>query len=373
MGENRGSRFLRGMSCTLVAKHVAFCCWVVLLRAFVFSCSTCSVSAATNTQRVGPALGWQTNGLETVLIRGGTFTMGTKIRNKQDSKYHADEAPLRVTLRTFRIAKYPVTAGQMCAFLNSPEARAHKAGDLYLHKDMTAVGSSTRLKYSTITVVDGRYVPRPKAAQAPANLVTWKGAVLFAKWLSGKTGKSCRLPSEAEWEFAARGEEGRKYPWADEDMVVPFTRDIGDRFDDAKAYNSRELAERQRTNLPMWPTTPVGTHPDNATPEGVMDMCAYLIGEWCVNKYIAKLSPQQATNAVADLLDLQAHRVVRGGYKRAGAQRNQHDGLLSFFFSSRGPHGGVAWTRLHAHPLNAPKHAAWYGFRVVEEITKQNR
>jgi len=313
------------------------------------------------------------NGLDTVLISGGTFTMGTNIKKKGDSKYHADEAPLRVTVKAFRIGKFPVTAEQMCAFLNSPEAKKHKPEELYLHKDMIGVGTGTRLKYSTITIVNGRYVSRTEAAQAPANLVTWKGAVLFCKWLSAKTGKSCRLPAEAEWEFAARGKEGRQYPWSDEDMIHPLTRDIGDRFDHTKAYNSAELAKREKKDLPMWPTTLVGTHPDNATPKGVMDMCAYLVGEWCANKYVATPTPEQAVATVADLSDLNTHRVVRGGHKRAGSQRNKLDGLLNFYFYTRGPHGGVAWTRLHAHPLDAPKQAAWYGFRIVEELAEEDR
>lgn len=318
-----------------------------------------------NAVSLGSASHVLTNAPQTVLVHGGTFMMGTRVKSKRDPMYHADEAPLRVTVEAFRIGKFPVTAEQMCAFLNSPAAKEHKAEGLYLHKDMIAVGSGTPLTYSTITVQDGIYVPRPKAAQSPANLVTWKGAVLFCNWLSKRTGKTYRLPSEAEWEWAARGKELREWPWGE----GPPTAAHGRRYDYTEAYNSDQLAERHEKNLPMWSTTPVGSNPETATPEGVCDMLTYCIGEWCANKYIAKLTPQQATNTIADLGDLKTQRVVRGGLKRGASKRGGLlEGLIWFNFHYPAPHMGVTWTRLHAHPLNAPKQAAWYGFRVVEII-----
>ncbi|NQT12150.1 MAG: SUMF1/EgtB/PvdO family nonheme iron enzyme, partial [Planctomycetes bacterium] len=132
--------------------------------------------------------------IETVLIKGATFTMGTPLQ-AEDEQYHAEEAPLTVTVCDFRIGKYPITAEEMCAFLNSPEAKQHDRETLYNHMDM---GEYT---YSAIALSDdGRYVPRKDAAAAPANQVTWKGAVLFCKWLSAETGREYRLPTEAEWE-----------------------------------------------------------------------------------------------------------------------------------------------------------------------------
>jgi formylglycine-generating enzyme required for sulfatase activity len=294
------------------------------------------------------------DGLETILIRGGTFTMGTKIKKTKDPEYHADETPLEVTIKTFRIGKFPITAEQMCLFLNSDEARKYKQEELYLHKDMIGVGTGKRLKYSTITFVDGQYVPRQGAAQAPANLVTWKGAVLFCRWLSNETGKKYRLPSEAEWEFTARGKLGRKYPWGDK-VKEPAAIRIGERF----SY--------EQDRVPLWCTTPVGSHPDNATPEGVMDMCAYIIAEWCANKYIENPTAQQVTNTFVDMNDLTTHRVVRGYYHRLNSRE-----LIPFPFKDRGYHLGCAWTRMHCHPIEAVRHAARHGFRVVEEVNDQD-
>jgi sulfatase modifying factor 1 len=291
--------------------------------------------------------------VETALVKGARFTMGTPIKDKSDPKYHRDEAPLKVSVKDFRIGKYPVTAGQMCAFLNSPEAKKHDRRTLYHHEDLGPYA------YSTIRLTDdGRFVPRKGAARAPANQVTWKGAVLFCEWLSRKSDKKYRLPSEAEWEYAARGKGLRTWPWGDK----PPTKKHGPRFDPGAWLNSRDLAERIRKEEPTWPTTPVGTHPANATPEGVHDMMAYLIGEWCANKYVARPTAEELTDARADLTDLKSERVVRGPL---GRKHSRPPPLPLMEWPS---HGGRTWTRAHAHPITAPRQAAWYGFRVVEEL-----
>ncbi|HEX5709417.1 MAG TPA: SUMF1/EgtB/PvdO family nonheme iron enzyme [Pyrinomonadaceae bacterium] len=56
----------------------------------------------------------------------------------------------------------------------------------------------------------------PGAALEPVAGVTWEDAVEYCKWLSGEVGAEVRLPTEAEWELAARGREGLKYPWGNE-------------------------------------------------------------------------------------------------------------------------------------------------------------
>src|SRR5829696_7046684 len=73
--------------------------------------------------------------IDTVLIKGATFTMGNPLKTSH-YEYHEDEAPIEVTVRDFRIAKYPVTAEQMSEFLNSAAAKAHDPATLYCYRQI---------------------------------------------------------------------------------------------------------------------------------------------------------------------------------------------------------------------------------------------
>lgn len=117
-------------------------------------------------------------GMEFMAIPGGTFVMGDN-----NDKWAAPEH--EVTLKPFLLGRFEVTFEQ----------------------------------YAKFCVSTGRLVPSDNGwgmADRPVINVTWQDAVAFTKWLSEKTGKTFRLPSEAEWEFTARGGATSKYPWGDE-------------------------------------------------------------------------------------------------------------------------------------------------------------
>ncbi|MBK9094386.1 MAG: SUMF1/EgtB/PvdO family nonheme iron enzyme [Anaerolineae bacterium] len=131
----------------------------------------------------------------------------------------------------FRIGKYPVTNRQYAAFI-----RRAKAQDM--PKDA------------------GWFLREPPADRLdhPVTGVSWGDAVAYGRWLSSQTGRHYRLPTEAEWEKAARGTDGRLYPW-------------GPNWDPT-GCNAASAA-----------TTPVTAHPAGASPYRCEDMLGN-VQEW---------------------------------------------------------------------------------------------
>ncbi|MGB8649013.1 MAG: SUMF1/EgtB/PvdO family nonheme iron enzyme, partial [Anaerolineae bacterium] len=93
--------------------------------------------------------------------------------------------------------------------------------------------------------------------------ITWYEAVAFCNWLGARDGVTYRLPTEPEWEYAARGAESRRnFPW-------------GDRYEVGRA-NTAELG--------IGATTPVDQFPEGVSPFGVWDLCGNVF-EWTLSKW----------------------------------------------------------------------------------------
>ena len=192
-----------------------------------------------------------TDQAEMVLIPAGTFTMGDT-HGDGDS----NEKPTHpVTVAAFWLDKTDVTNDQFVRFVQA-SAYAPKGG--------------WRREYTT-----GR-------EQHPAVNVTWADAVAYCRWAEK------RLPTEAEWEYAARGAEGRRYPW-------------GNEWDPSRAHHSGS----QGAGF----TVPVGAFPTGATPFGLLDMAGN-VTQWTSSLYMPY--PYSATDGRENLDDSEP-RVLRGG------------------------------------------------------------
>ena len=226
--------------------------------------------------------------LEYVRVPAGEFLMGSTLA--VDREAAKGELPQhRVYLDEFCIGRYPVTNAQYAAFVRSAK---HEAPSYWDQEGLPA----------------GR-------SDHPVVQVSWRDARAFCAWLSQATGRSFRLPTEAEWEKAARGTNGRTYPW-------------GDRWPEAELCNYEMLVGH---------TTPVGAYPGNVSPYGALDMAGN-VGEWTSSLY--RPYPYRADDGREDLT-AEGVRVVRGGaydltrwnarcacrLRYAPDRRDNHDGF----------------------------------------------
>lgn len=238
---------------------------------------------------------------ETVLVPAGKFTMGSS--QGEDVPVH--ETPQhQVDLPAYRIGVCPVTNQQYAEFVKGAKHPAPKKVGWF--------GKS----------------PPKNQLDHPIVGVTWYDAQAYCQWLSEKTGRTYRLPTEAEWEKAARSTDGRTYPWGDE-------------------------WDSSLCNCSSSGTTAVTAFPSGRSPFGCYDMIGN-VWEWTNTLWGSDWKspdfgyPYRADDGrEAEETDEIAHRVFRGG---------SYD-------------EDVAQLRCSARRWYAPDHAdKTRGFRVALEI-----
>jgi formylglycine-generating enzyme required for sulfatase activity len=229
-----------------------------------------------------------------ILIPGGAYMIGAN-----DGPPAAQPAHV-VTLAPFLIDQFEVTNAQYTDFLNAlgvPLVQDAPAGQVTARSFRPEEASrfleggegdekpelliALDDSHCRIGIVGGRFVAQETFEDHPVAETTWRGARDYAHW------RGARLPTEAEWEVAARGTEGRLYPWGESEPTPQH------------AVFGRRSGE----------TASVGGRPQGATPEGVHDLAGNL-AEWTSSLY--RPYPYQADDGREDP-EASGERVTRGG------------------------------------------------------------
>lgn len=205
-------------------------------------------------QRVSPA-----DGMPQVYIPAGTFHMGG-----MDVRRAPNEMPDHdVTLAAFWMDQLEVT--------NAMYALCVNAGGCTPPQDFKSKRRPS-------------YFNNPEFNDYPVIYVTWGQAKTYCEW----TGR--RLPTEAEWERAGRGDDFRTFPWGEakaDGLLANFNMLVGD-------------------------TSRVGTYPAGASPFGVLDLAGN-VAEWVNDFYTSSYANAETLNPIGPATSSSWHRVVRGG------------------------------------------------------------
>jgi len=197
------------------------------------------------------------------------------------------------TLPAFDISRYPITYNQFQTFVDAPDGLNSDNHDWFdgLHEDA---------KRYSLNDQSFKYWNHPRES------VNWYQAMAFCRWLSYKLGGSyalddvaswaVRLPTEYEWEKAARGIDSREYPWG-----------TGYQIGYANINETSEYGTLKGGKYYLETTTMVGLYPEGESPYGVLDMSGN-VWEWCLSDY-----NNPAENPNGEDLSTSSRRVLRGG------------------------------------------------------------
>ena len=219
-----------------------------------------------------------------VLIQGGTFQMGSTI--------NSDEQPVHsVTLSNFYMSKYEVTVAEFKEFIDATGYQTDADKRTSGYGSYIWNGSSWETKDGVNWKCDVGGSVRPTSDyNHPVIHVSWNDAVAYCEWRSRKEGKTYRLPTEAEWEYAAGAGANNRSKWAgtnnesDLGTYAWFTSNSGSK------------------------THPVGEKQPNSL--GLYDMSGN-VWEWCSDWYASTYPSGSQTNPTGAATG--SSRVLRGG------------------------------------------------------------
>ncbi len=225
---------------------------------------------------------------EMQFIPGGVFWMGA---NDDDAEAH--ERPChQVDVGAFYIDRFLVTNERFARFCDATGYRStgERLGFGEVFKDGAwgpLRGASWRHPLGPGSTIDDK-------GKHPVVLVTTEDATEYCAWRSKVERREFRLPTEAEWEKAARGTDQRRYPWGNEAVDEGGT-----------------IRARYRVDVPEC-TAPVGAHPSGASFYGVHDMAGNA-WEWCLDAFEPTYYQRAPFRDAGGPLSLNSESTFRGG------------------------------------------------------------
>jgi formylglycine-generating enzyme required for sulfatase activity len=220
-----------------------------------------------------------------VAIPAGTFTMGSS------DGAPGEKPPHKVSLSAFCIDKTEVTVAA--------------------YRDCTKTTQNGVTCEATVT---GNWagtcnLDQPHREQHPINCVRWRDAVAYCTW-AGR-----RLPTDAEWEYAARGAQGRTYPWGNQPPEANRLNACGAECTPLPPVTQRLYKGDDNARE----TSPVGQYPAGDTPEGVHDLAGN-VWEWVADGFDPGFYAKSPTHdPKGPEPSPERHPVVRGGSWNDGA------------------------------------------------------
>lgn len=258
------------------------------------------------------------NNIVMIYVPKGTFTMG----NDESEALEASPEH-QVTLSHYWISKTPITTGQFRAFVSATnfvtdvEQSGHPGPFVMKMPEGTHFEEQQGFHwdnaydhiiaaFSSIQINDNH----------PVSCVSWNDAIAYTNWLKQEHGLEFSLPTEAEWEYAARGNDQRVYPWGNE--IPDGTRaNYADESMHQIFPNLEQAIVHSGVTDGYVLTSPVGSFPNGVSPIGALDMAGNLT-EWVYDSFY-DYSASPITNPIQNQGD--GTRMMKAGFWAGSAGR----------------------------------------------------
>lgn len=257
-----------------------------------------------------------------ILVSGGTFEMGSEfylsVEDKNEKIFFQDESPVHNVhiTKNFWVAETETTVGQFRRFvqetgyLTEAEIAGQSLGE---YSESITSGSKLSGSWTQGKRLNWKNPGYYQSDYHPVSHVSWNDAKAFCRWLSDKTGRTYRLLSEAEWEWAAGGQTHTRYSWGNEEPKGKEGGNIADAAFQETFPNWKYPILSTYLDYFAFPA-PVGSYLPNAF--GLFDMTGN-VWEWVEDLYSStyyKTSPGNDPRGPDKLPEgSEIKRVHRGG------------------------------------------------------------